>query len=108
MGPNRKIVNTVVTFRQSQNLKKNANPHLAGDFLTEPEFPYNKEPNGQGKTAPPPPTPPPEPPYPPSPPPLSTPTPNRFNCQVCGKTFSTREELTMHMETVHQSPKKEV
>lgn len=57
----------------------------------------------------PPPSPPePIPGRPPSPPPFSNPAPNRFTCPTCGKVFSTKEELTMHIETTHQSPKKKL
>jgi hypothetical protein len=74
--------------------------------LTEPEFPYKKkgrEPEEviKKKIAPPPPDMPGEPP-PPSP--LNYPSPKKVTCSTCGKVFTTEEELTMHVETVHQSP----
>jgi hypothetical protein len=49
------------------------------------------------------------PPAPPSPPP---PAPlvsiSEFTCELCGKTFKTKDELMLHVETEHQSPKKKV
>ncbi|MFA5571950.1 MAG: hypothetical protein GX799_07235 [Crenarchaeota archaeon] len=48
------------------------------------------------------------PPEPPTPPPLSNPSPQKFTCQTCGKTFTTKEELTLNIETVHISSKKKV
>jgi hypothetical protein len=77
--------------------------------LTEPDYPYPKQPNpAEAPATAPPPMPPPEPPLPPSPPPLSSPTPTKYTCQVCGKVFNSKEELTIHVETVHGSPKKKV
>lgn len=74
-----------------------------GTIMSEPDYPYPKKPlePAAGKTKAPPPIPPPEPPNPP--PPRSI----KFTCQTCGKTFTTKEELTMHIETVHMSPKKQ-
>ena len=80
-------------------------------ILSEPDFPYDKKPKEPVKDeiVPPPPSFPPEPPgHPPSPPPMISQTPSKFTCQTCGKVFNSREELTMHVETVHQSPKKKV
>ncbi|MCL5876467.1 MAG: C2H2-type zinc finger protein [Candidatus Bathyarchaeota archaeon] len=71
--------------------------------MSEPDYPYPKkplEPSKSNVTAPPP-MPPPEPPTLPSPPYNTL----KFVCSTCGKVFNTKEELTMHMETVHQSPK---
>jgi hypothetical protein len=77
--------------------------------LSEPDYPYPKRPNEpvEDTFEAPPPMPPPEPPTPPSPP-FSNTAPTKFTCQICGKVFNTKEELVMHMETVHQSPKKKV
>jgi hypothetical protein len=71
--------------------------------MTEPDYPYPKKPlePSAGQTG----APPPMPPTPPSPP---FNNPKKFTCQTCGKTFTTKEELTMHMETVHMNPKKKV
>lgn len=77
--------------------------------MSEPEYPYPKrpgEPVNDKVVVPPPPEPPPG--NPPSPPPLSDPTLIKFTCSICGKVFRTRGELTLHMETVHTSPKKKV
>ncbi len=77
--------------------------------MSEPDFPYTKRPRPEEAAAAnafPEMEYPPAPSSPPSPPPLVT--TNRFACQKCGKTFSTEEELTLHMETEHQSPKKKV
>jgi hypothetical protein len=75
--------------------------------MTEPDYPYPKKPlePAKGVTQAPPPMPPPEPP---NPPPLSYPSPQKFTCQTCGKTFTTKEELALHVETAHMSPKKKV
>ncbi|MGD6852527.1 MAG: C2H2-type zinc finger protein [Candidatus Bathyarchaeia archaeon] len=73
--------------------------------MTEPDYPYPKQPNPAEAPTSPPPMPPPEP-SPPSPPPMSSPAPRKFTCQVCGKVFNSKEELTLHIETVHGSPKK--
>jgi hypothetical protein len=77
--------------------------------MSEPDYPYPKKPlePAEGRTKAPPPMPPPEPPTPPSPP-FSNVPPSKFTCHVCGKIFNTKEELTLHIETVHQSPKKKV
>ena len=76
--------------------------------LTEPEFPYKKKGNEPqeplDRTIPTPPTPP-EPPGPPFPPQVG---PRKFTCPTCQEIFNTQEELTLHMETVHQSPKKKL
>jgi hypothetical protein len=76
--------------------------------MSEPDYPYPKKPVEpvEDNIAAPPPMPPPEPPIPPSPPPLNTAAPTKFTCQVCGKVFNSKEELTLHIQTVHQSPKK--
>ena len=29
-----------------------------------------------------------------------------YTCKICGKTFNTQEELALHTETAHKSPKK--
>ncbi|MBE3116427.1 C2H2-type zinc finger protein [Candidatus Bathyarchaeota archaeon] len=79
--------------------------------MTEPDFPYSKKPNepqSDEAIIPPPPDYPPSPPGPPSPPPMASNAPRKFTCGACGKTFTTKEELMMHMETAHQSPKKQV
>jgi hypothetical protein len=75
--------------------------------MTEPDYPYPKKPlePSAGQKGAPPSMPPPEPPMPPSPP-FSKPTTKKFTCQTCGKTFITKEELTMHVETVHMNLKK--
>jgi hypothetical protein len=76
-------------------------------FLTEPEFPYVKrgqEPEEPIHTVPNPPSPP-EPPGPPIPPET---VPKKFICPDCRKVFTTQQELTVHMESVHQSPKKKL
>ncbi len=88
---------------------------LGAKLLSEPDFPYNRKPRPEEAAAkpeepimmPPPPDYPPSPPNPPPPPPLDTENVSKFTCQTCGKTFNTREELAMHVETEHQSPKKE-
>jgi hypothetical protein len=41
-------------------------------------------------------------------PPMDNPTSNKFACKICGKVFNTKEELTAHLETEHQSFKKKV
>jgi hypothetical protein len=76
-------------------------------IMTEPDYPYPKKPlePAEGTTHAPPPIPP--PPNPPTPP-FSNHTPQKFTCQTCGKTFTTKEESTLHIETVHMSPKKKV
>jgi hypothetical protein len=75
--------------------------------LSELDFPIEKKPRPEEvPDVPPPPDYPPSPPLPPSPPPLSSQTVNKFICQMCGKTFTTKEELAMHTITEHQSPKK--
>jgi hypothetical protein len=80
--------------------------------MSEPDYPYNKKPKPheaatpqQPTTVPPPPN---YPPTPPAPPPLDTQNVAKFSCKICGKTFTTQEELLMHMQTQHQSPKKKV
>jgi hypothetical protein len=86
---------------------KRANPLVHGVILTEPEFPYEKkrrEPEEPVHQIPPPPNPP-QPPGPPFPPETG---PKKFICPNCKKVFNTQEELTVHMETVHQSPKKKL
>ena len=88
-------------------LMKKANPFFLGVILTETEFPYKKkgrEPEESYSVQPP--SKPPEPIGPPFPSPRSI-GPRKFICPNCHKVFNTQEELTMHMETVHQSPKKE-
>ena len=80
-------------------------------ILTEPDFPYEKKPNESFNDliAPSPPDGSLESPdQQPSLPPMDNPTPNKVTCQICGKVFNTKEELTMHLETEHQSPKKKV
>jgi hypothetical protein len=76
--------------------------------LNEPDFPYPKRPRPEetAEAASPEMEYPPAPPSPPSPPPLVTVT--DFTCEYCGKTFKTKDELTLHVETEHQSPKKKV
>jgi hypothetical protein len=80
--------------------------------LTEPDFSYGKKPNDpfDDLIAPSPPDGSLESPdqQPSSLPPMDNPTPNTVICQICGKVFNTKEELTMHMETEHQSSKKKV
>jgi 5-methylcytosine-specific restriction endonuclease McrA len=79
--------------------------------LTEPEFPYEKKQNDpfNDLIAPSPPDGSLESPDQQSSlPPMDNPTPNKFTCQICGKVFNTKEELTMHLETEHQSPKKKI
>jgi Zinc finger, C2H2 type len=70
---------------------------------TEPDFPYSKKPKEpvDDSIGAPPPMPPPEPPTPP----FGT---LKFKCPNCGKMFNSKEELTLHMETVHMSPKKKM
>ena len=77
--------------------------------MTEPDFPYEKKPNESFNDliAPSPPGGSFESPdQQPSLPPIGNPTPNKVTCQICGKVFKTKEELTMHLETEHQIPKK--
>ena len=79
--------------------------------MTESDFPYEKKPNDpfDDLTAPVPPDGSLESPdQQPSLPPMDNPTPNKVTCQICGKVFNTKEELTMHLETEHQSPKKKM
>jgi len=80
--------------------------------LTEPDFPFEKKPNDQFNDliAPSPPDGSLESPdqQPSSLPPMDNPTSNKYTCQICGKVFNTKEELTLHMETKHQSPNKKV
>ncbi|MCW3998999.1 MAG: C2H2-type zinc finger protein [Candidatus Bathyarchaeota archaeon] len=76
--------------------------------MSEPDYPYPKRPiepieNVSDNLPPMPPEPPPSPP-----PPETIPIPTRFSCSLCGKAFNTREELTLHTQTTHQSPKKQV
>ena len=73
---------------------------------TEPDFPYSKKPLEPVETVTAPPMPPPEPPTSPSPPPFGT-TVLKSKCQICGKEFNTKQEFTLHMETVHAATKKE-
>ena len=83
-----------------------------GIILTESDFPYEKKPNDpfDDLTAPAPPDDSLESPdqQPSSLPPMDNPTSNKSICQICGKVFNTKEELTLHLETEHQSPKKKV
>ncbi len=75
--------------------------------MSEPDFPYPKKPRPEETARM---TPemeyPPAPSPPPPPPSLVTENVSKFTCQICGKTFTTKEELTLHTETEHQSPKK--
>jgi len=78
--------------------------------LTEPDFPYEKKPNESFNDliAPSPPDGSFESPdQQPSLPPMDNPTPNKVTCQICGKVFKTKEELTMHLETEHQNSQEE-
>ena len=79
--------------------------------MTEPDFPYEKKPNESFNDL--------IAPFPPdgsfespdqqsSIPPIGNLTPNTVTCQICGKVFKTKEELTMHLETDHQTPKKKM
>jgi hypothetical protein len=78
--------------------------------LSEPDFPYNKRPRPEETPLEIPPSPdyPPPPPSPPSPPPFEAASIAKASCQICGKTFNTKEELTFHVETAHESPKKKI
>jgi hypothetical protein len=84
------------------------NLHLFGCIiLSEPDFPYPKKPRPEETAYVSPEMEyPPAPPSPPPPPPLVTENVSKYTCQICGKTFSTEEELNMHMKTEHQNPKK--
>jgi hypothetical protein len=39
---------------------------------------------------------------------MDNPTSNKFACQICGKVFNTKEELTIHLETEYQSSSKKI
>ncbi len=78
--------------------------------MSEPDYPYPKKP-GEPLESPNeiPPMPQPEPPLnPPPPPPLTNPSHVKYTCKKCGKSFSTNEELTMQLETVHKTAEKKV
>jgi hypothetical protein len=34
--------------------------------------------------------------------------PDKYTCQICGKTFNSEKETKLHIETEHKSPKKKV
>ena len=76
--------------------------------MTEPDFPYDKKPNepleiiGSNPTQ--------LPVESPNQPPLNPldEIHKTFICPKCKKVFNTKEELTIHLETVHQSPKKQI
>ena len=93
-------------------LKKNNPLCNVGNILSESDFPYEKKPDDQfdDLNAPTPPDGSLESPdqQPSCLPPMDNPTSNKFACQVCGKVFNTKEELTIHLETEHQSPGKKI
>jgi hypothetical protein len=70
--------------------------------MSEPDIPYPKKPRPE-ETAyvPYPPSIPPAPTQPPPPSPIEAQTVTKFPCQHCGKIFTTKEELTLHVETAH-------
>jgi hypothetical protein len=74
--------------------------------LSEPDFPYPKKPRPEetAEAESPELEYPPAPASPPPPPPLVS--VSEFTCEHCGKTFKTKDELTLHVETEHESPKK--
>lgn len=90
-------------------LRKEIVIFLYGSILTEPDFPYDKKPNKPSEIIGPNPSPlPVESPEQPSRLPICNGRPREFTCPKCKKVFTTQEELTFHLGTVHQSPKKKV
>ncbi|MCW4029444.1 MAG: C2H2-type zinc finger protein [Candidatus Bathyarchaeota archaeon] len=67
--------------------------------MTKPDSPAPKKPRDPKRVA----VSPSSPENPPSPKPLNRPNPEKFTCLTCGETFSTREELSLHMEMAHHT-----